>query len=341
MKTILRILALLLLSTSVLATERLLKGDTIRYKFDAMLVEYTSVNVMKNPLNALQMMNNLDQAQKVLDELNIVAPAENERITISFLEMGDGQYVWNYQEIELERTQKNSKNLVVFNDGTTFEKDMGRYCIFFSFKTSEITIYLNELSDLEYFYTNELSKKFDEANEYLGERFGENYKKGILAWLDLRDELKGYFQDVSYKTNDMIIIEAGVGSGFVKNQITSSFGFRFGFAFGNKGISRNKYFVDYEILYDFSDNTGGLVNDINGFLSLGYEHNFSSNPDKDNWYGISLGYLVDRNNDFFGKNTFKVSVQKRINNSITLLPEIYFDDFYKNGSPGLRVQVTF
>jgi hypothetical protein len=342
MKTIILTFIVVLLLQPVLAMEGDFKGDTLRYKFEKMLVEYTSVNVMKNSLEVSQMKSNVEQIQKVLAEMNISPLAENERVTIVFREMGDQQYVWNYKEIELARTQINSKNIVVFDDGTTFEKDLGRYCLFFSHKSSETKIYIDDLSDLEFFFTDDFSKKINEAEDYLQDKFGGNYKKGILAWVDLRnEEVKGYFQNVSYKTNDMIILEAGVGSGFIKNQIISSFGFRIGFAFGNKGLFRNKYFVDYELFYDFGEHEGGLENDINGFLSLGYEHNFSTNPDKDNWYGISLGYLVDRNNDFFGKNTFKVSVLKRINNSITILPEIYFDDFYKNGSPGLRVQVTF
>ena len=140
----------------------------------------------------------------------------------------------------------------------------------------------------------------------------------------------------------MIEINAGVGGGWIKNQFVSGFNFRVGLAFAKKGMTRNKYFADYELLYDFTNpdfKTGFKA--LNGFLSLGYEKNFSMNPDKANWYGISAGFLVFRDNDFFEKNTFKIAVHKQISNSILLKPEIYFSDFFTNGFPGLRVQVTF
>jgi len=337
----LSLIVFLLLSQPVKAMKGYFKGDTIWYKFDKVLLEITSTNaIQKNKMGDAEK-ERIKYVQKVIDEMSIVKPADDERIQIAYRDMGDDMYVWNYKELDLVYLKVNSKKLVVFDDGTTFSKDFGRYSILISYRVVEIKICVNDLADLNLIFEDSFDNKFELANKYLSTRFSKNYKKGIKGWLDLREsEVKGYFQDVSYKTNDMLILGAGVGGGFIKNQIVTSFGFRLGFSFGHKGIFRNAYFADYELLYDFPED-GSDKYKINGFLSLGYEHNFSRNPDKENWYGISLGYLVDRNNDIFGKNTVKVSVLKRINNSITILPEIYFDDFYKDGSPGLRVQITF
>ena len=94
-------------------------------------------------------------------------------------------------------------------------------------------------------------------------------------------------------------------------------------------------------MYDFSGSNENKFFELNHFVSLAWEHNFSNSPLEDKWYGFSAGYLVKRNNDFFKENTFRVSVKKRINDTISLKPELYFNDFFKNIYPGVRFTVTF
>lgn len=341
MKTILILVTILLFSQTAFAIDPLFKGDTVRYKFDKMLIEYAGANAIKSGLATAELPTRIKQLQKVLAEMNLRKPDDSEMITITFRETGENMNVLDYKEIDLRRTNKKAKSLVVFNSGQTFEKDFGRYCIFFSDKSKEVKLFVDEITDLDFIFTKNYARKVEEASQFLKNKFGKNYRKNIRAWLDLRNEkINGFFQESKFTSTDMILLEASVGAGFVKNQSITNFGFRLGFAFGNKGIFRNNYFVDYDLYYNFVAQPSTDFN-INSFLSLGFERNFSTSPEKDNWYGISLGYLVGRNDSFFGKNATKISVHKRLNNSITLLPEIYFDDFYKNGKPGLRVQISF
>jgi len=47
-----------------------------------------------------------------------------------------------------------------------------------------------------------------QAEECLKAEFGEKYKKGLSAWIDLRgDTAKGYFQDNMNKNLDMLILQ--------------------------------------------------------------------------------------------------------------------------------------
>nr|WP_319572268.1 hypothetical protein [uncultured Draconibacterium sp.] len=341
MKTIISILLFLSLTLSASAMNGYFKGDTVRYKFDKMLIEVASTNALNKTLHKMSMQGRVEQIQKVLTEMTIVPPANDERITISYCDQGEDMWVWNFKEIELSRTQRNTKSLVVFDDGTTFEKDFGRYCIYFSYGAMEMKIYVDNLDDLDFFLSDEFEKKAQESEELMKKEFGEKYKKGIIAWLDLRDdEVKAYYQNNS-KNLDMLIISGGIGSGWIKNTFVSDINFRLGVSFSKKGVFKNLYAIDYNMMYDFSESNDNKFFELNHFVSLAWEHNFSDVTGQDKWYGFSVGYLVKRNNDFFKDNTFRVSVNKKINDTFTVKPELYFNDFFKNVYPGIRLSVAF
>lgn len=341
-KTIFLLLLFLFLSQAVTAMEGFHKGDTIWYKMDKMLIEVASTSATRSDVPLKSHYNRIEQIQKILAELNIEEPGPDERITVSFKEMGDDQYVWNYKKVELTKSKRNTKTLVVFEDGTTFEKDFGKYCIYFSFRAVETKIYLDDLDDLELIFQDSFEAKTKQAQNYLSERFGEKYRKNIQGWLDLREEeVKGHFQDISYNNNDMLILSAGIGSGWVKNTFVSDINFRVGLSFSKKGMFKNAYYIDYNMMYDFSDSNENKFYELNHFVSLTWDHNFSNSPLQDKWYGLSVGYLVKRNNDFFKDNTFRVAVNKKINNTFSIKPELYFNDFFKNVHPGIRVSVAF
>lgn len=341
MKTIISILLFLSLALSVSAMDGYFKADTVRYKFDKMLIEVASTNAVKKTPHKMSMQGRVEQIQKVLAEMTVVPPADDEMITIAFRDQGEDMWVWNFKEIELSRGKRNTKSLVVFEDGTTFEKDFGRYCIYFSYRAMEMKIFVNDLKDLDFFLSDEFNMKAQQSEDFLKKEYGESYKKGIIAWLDLRgDEVKANSQNNS-KNLDMLILSGGIGSGWIKNTFVSDINFRFGVSFSKKGVFKNLYAVDYNMMYDFSESNENKFFELNHFVSLAWEHNFSDVTGQDKWYGFSVGYLVKRNNDFFKDNTFRVSVNKKINNTFMIKPELYFNDFFKNVYPGIRLSVAF
>nr|WP_319511286.1 hypothetical protein [uncultured Draconibacterium sp.] len=342
MKTIISILLFLSLALSTSAMDGYFKADTVWYKFDNMLVEVASTNALNKTPHKMAMQGRIEQIQKVLAEMTILSPADDERITISYRDQGEDMWVWNFKEIELSRTKRDNKSLVVFDDGATFEKDFGRYCIYFSYRAMEMKIFVDDLEDLNFFLSEEFETKAQQSEVFLKKEFGENYKKGILAWLDLRGtDVKEYYQNNVKNGLDMLIISGGIGSGWVKNRFVSDINFRLGVSFSKKGVFRNLYAIDYNMMYDFTNSDNDNFFELNHFVSLAWEHNFSDVTGSDKWYGFSVGYLVKRNNDFFKENTFKVAVNKKINNTFTIKPELYFNDFFKNVHPGVRLSVAF
>ncbi|HYQ56235.1 MAG TPA: hypothetical protein VEP89_02730 [Draconibacterium sp.] len=341
MKTIISILLFLSLAPSISAMEGYFKADTVWYKFDKMMVEVASTNALQKSPHKMSMQGRVEQIQKVLAEMTIVPPANDERITISYRDQGEDMWEWNFKQIELSRSKRNSKSIVVFDDGTTFEKDFGHYCIYFSYRAMEMKIFVDDLSDLDFFLSEEFNKKAQQSEDFLKKEYGEKYKKGIIAWLDMRgNEVKAYSQNNS-KNLDMLIISGGVGSGWIKNTFVSDINFRLGLSFSKKGVFKNLYAIDYSLMYDFSESNDNKFFELNHFVSLAWEHNFSDISGQDKWYGFSVGYLVKRNNDFFKDNTFRVSVNKKINNTFMIKPELYFNDFLKNVYPGIRLSVAF
>ncbi len=234
---------------------------------------------------------------------------------------------------------KNSSKLFVVSEGNILETDFGNIVLEIEDENYLIRLHLEKLADVKIVNSQDFLDKIRDADSKI-----PNNRKKINAWLieNNTHSFNTYFlNEVPPLTDDMLELNAGVGAGWIYNQFVSSFNFRLGFAFAKKGILKNRYFIDHELLYDFSNPQGETKFDLNGFLSFGYERNFSLDPNKAKWYGISAGFMVIRNGNFFEKNTFRISVHRQVNNSITIKPEIYFNDFVKNGTPALKVQIAF
>ncbi len=54
---------------------------------------------------------------------------------------------------------------------------------------------------------------------------------------------------------------------------------------------------------------------------------------------LSVGYLIRRKENYFEKNTFKVGLPGVASGKLHLEPELYFNDFLKNVSPGIRLSL--
>lgn len=342
-KTIFILILILFFSADLWAKEGVFKGDTIRYRFDKMLVEVISNDYVAKSPEKTEMEEPITLVQKILAEMSIETPAEDERVSILVRDLGDNLIEWNYNDLELTREKKNAKNLVVFDDGTIFEKEFGRYCVCFMFYTMELKIYVDDLADLSFFTSETFKQKAGEGTESVNNAIGQNYRKSpVRACVDVRNsEPEVHIQSPAYKTLDVLEITGGIGSGWVKNTFVSDIYFRIGLGFARKGMIRNIYSVGWDMMYDFSDSNDNKFYQLNHFVSLGWEHNFSNSPLENKWYGLSVGYLVKQNGDFFKENTFRVSVRKKINDTVSLRPELYFNDFFQNIYPGIRVSVAF
>ncbi len=93
------------------------------------------------------------------------------------------------------------------------------------------------------------------------------------------------------------------------------------------------------------DNQGNLHTYRNDFLTFTYGQGGTTDfdPRKDFSFSavFSLGYLINRNGDFFEKNTFRFGAGKLKLTKTTIEPSIYFNNFIKGVTPGIRITQSF
>lgn len=332
---ILIFVALFLQNLSAQETTKV-KADTVRIKFESCLLEVSSFDLKAHSLQQAQISEKLNLLLREIEKMEFNLPSQNNKLWVKYAAKLGGEEL-EFSTMEFVSEENKSKKVVI-QKGELLETDFGNLVLEVEDNNYLIRLHLKNLDDAQFINSQEFNEKIKAADNEIPES-----RKKTNAWLveNTAGTFNSYFVGESMPfTLDMLELNAGVSTGIIKNQIVSGFNFRLGFAFAKKGIMKNKYFADYEVFYDFSNSANNNF-DVNAFLSVGYLRNFSLDPQKAKWYGISLGYLVDRNNNFFEKNTLKLAVHKQISNSIILKPEIYFEGFFKKSTPGLGIQITF
>jgi hypothetical protein len=143
------------------------------------------------------------------------------------------------------------------------------------------------------------------------------------------------------KNLDQMQLTASTGATLFKTQLLPSFEFRLGLAFSKKGILKNAYFLNYEIMFDFASENNKLTAVPGHFLDLGYERNFAKTPDKADWYGFSVGYLIAAKSDIFDDHTWRLSVHRNLTKNVELVPQVYFPSDFSQIFPGLKLKIDF
>lgn len=93
------------------------------------------------------------------------------------------------------------------------------------------------------------------------------------------------------------------------------------------------------------DARGKLQTYRNDFLTLTYGQGGTTdfNPQKEFSFSsvFSLGYLINRSGDYFEKNTFRFGAGKLKLKKTSIEPSMYFNNFFKGVTPGIRVSQSF
>ncbi len=178
------------------------------------------------------------------------------------------------------------------------------------------------------------------ANAFSDEQYKKLKRKAFTSWIDV-DENKNthiaYNDYVLNSSRDEIVLSANAALNNVKGDWLGSFQTHMSVVFSSKIFTKQSFNLSYEWMYNF---TSPNEKTVDGFLDLGYSINTSSNPDKEKWFGMQLGYLIDRNSEFFEKNTCRLSFLSKINDGISIGPQMYFNGFFKDVYPGINLNVS-
>ncbi len=221
-----------------------------------------------------------------------------------------------------------------------------------SFNKSFYYLQKHQLEFKNKYYTcrikfDELSQLIDlnrkEILEAIDSLMTESYNEKSLYIEKLHYTLNN---DLSYKKiyendkypNDKIILSARSGVENVKNSWAASFEASMAFSFGRKGITKNEYGLSYEWQYDFTDPD---KRNINQFMNLAYRHDFSKDPENSNAYTFKLGYLMNKQGNLYNNDTFKLGISRPLGKDIFIEPQIYFNSFFKDVIPSIKIGIGF
>lgn len=136
---------------------------------------------------------------------------------------------------------------------------------------------------------------------------------------------------------DMLELRIEAGANLLKEQPVVDFAPTLGFQFNKHGIMKHRFYVSPNLMFISDENNNFHENTM---VNIGYQKNLSNNLDKYKWLGFELGYLTNRNGDFFTGNTFRFGFTWSLGNSISVASHFYIEDgdkFY----PALRIGFSF
>lgn len=209
---------------------------------------------------------------------------------------------------------------------------------------TKINCYFKDLDEMMSFLKDDWEKSIQSITaEFKKLSFGDKNKAILLHYRQNGDRIENTYKQWNLQVYhmDQIELKGGAGISFFKGKFMPNFEGQLGLLFSQKGILKNHYFAHYEIMYDFVSENDKTIPQSNHFIDLGYSRNFTKNPDKANWYGVSVGYLISKKTDIFDDNTWRLSVHRNLSKNIELVPQIYFPGNFSKIFPGLKVKVNF
>jgi len=161
---------------------------------------------------------------------------------------------------------------------------------------------------------------FDELDVLLG----EDFNKLKLT----QNRPSGYL--------DMLSLQAGVGANVYRSKFLTDITGEISLQLNQKGILRNQFYLSNNLMFSFDESNSAV---INNFTNIGYRRNLSNERGKPNWLGIEIGTVTKRSGDIFQSNTMRLGMNWQVGKHITVSPQMYFNGFFKQVSPGLRIGI--
>jgi len=210
------------------------------------------------------------------------------------------------------------------------------------------TFYLNDMNELNNYMNGILKQKFTVIQNNINGKWplilggSDHYLKAdktISAGAPRGFTLSG--------SGDFLLLNFSVNIQNYKNYFVPSF------SMGTKFIltNRDRTFkwepgLFWEPHFIFAkNNQNKLTTHRNDFLTLTYAQGGTKeyNPRKDFAFSavFSLGYLIHREGEYFDKNTFRLGAGKIQMSKTNIEPSLYFNNFFKGVTPGIRITQNF
>jgi hypothetical protein len=205
------------------------------------------------------------------------------------------------------------------------------------------SLYLNDLDNLQTYLDGRLNQKIEVFREHYTDKWDKKKEWGRLTLT--QDPTIKADQPKAFATGpgDYIGFNGSVQVQNYKNYFVPSFGLGAEVTLSNRDRQwRHVIGVNWEPQFLFAkDDKEQMQVYRNDFVSLHYGQGpvKDNDPRKETHFTaiVSLGYLVYRKGDFYEKNTFRLGMGRLKLVKTSIEPMIYFHDFFRGVSPGLRV----
>jgi len=207
-----------------------------------------------------------------------------------------------------------------------------------------LSFFMNNWNELAAYADGRLNDKL----HTLRGQYNTDWRKGEDGQMHLtKDYLISAKRNGGYLSpqGDQLILSAAVSVQNYKNYFVP--GFTLGATVIASSIFRNKL-VKHELglywepnFFFGRDSDGKAKIYRNDFLTLVYGQGLTKQPGKgpDMMFSFSLGYLIHREGDYMAPHTFRIGVGRMslFEGKTKLEPLLYFNDFFKGVTPGIRL----
>jgi len=206
---------------------------------------------------------------------------------------------------------------------------------------STIAIYFNTIDQLKELKEMDLKTVLKNADQKIHAKNENDYSEvPFTAWFKSDQNYQSnllYQRNSRPFSNDQINIIGGTSIENTKGEWLGSAYLGLDLILGAKNEFKHCFSFRYEWMYDFSSGN----KNINHWLVCGYANNTSWDSNKINWQGLEFGYLISRKGDLFNKDTFRLGSKQKIYGSLYVTPQIYFNKFFKDVIPSVKISVGF
>lgn len=215
-------------------------------------------------------------------------------------------------------------------------------------RNSRLTLYLNQYKELEGYVSAGLNGRIKTLRSNLNSKWV--YNKGVYR-LEKDSSVTAtspHGVAVSSLGNDYLGTAAAVGLGNYKNFFVPSFGLGVSLHFKRPTIS-HEIDIMWEPNFIFQPNAQGhLQTWRNDFLTVTYVQEKTSRVTLLNQLirlspSMSLSYLISRKGEYYDKNSFRLAMGgvSFFNGGLTIAPCLYFNNFFQQTTPAVRMELSF
>jgi hypothetical protein len=325
------------------------KGNTMQVAFGKM----EDLNYFKNVDSLIKIFfRDISLLKDTLDEeaiakrIDFIAVANgNNKIRVQLYKPMGASFMVSQGEAASLKLEQDTVNFIVaipYIVQNRFRKSVEaiRYC--------QLSFFVNQLSDLKNIVEGKLQEKITNIQKDVKEADWTKRKDGTTYVQDFDPTIyakkpAGYTVD----RTDYLAFRESANLQNYKNYFVPSFSLGASVFFSN-GYTKRDIGIVWEPSFIFGKNTSGSLTTFrNDFLTLSYGQGRvvagGSKSETTLQTSFSLGYLIKRAGDYYDKNTFRLGAGQLslFDGKTKIEPVLYFNNFFKGVTPGIRLVQSF